>query len=330
MRRREFITLLGSAFAIVPGAAIRSDGSYTAGRSTALSVRRQSGSKGSDRRSSRGASKAWLDRGPQHTDRSALCERQRRPYASASGGTRAVGSRRACRLCYGIIGGFAKGDQHHSHRVRTGNRSGRGRLREELGATRREHHRVYAARIFNRRQMGGVAQRACAANRAGRDHLRSAKSRERPDTDRRLKHGAPPFRVQISEHPVRDAAEIERAVVPRLRADQTVVLSYCRVPLHRSSTNWSLRLANQHRLPAVYPFRYWVTSGGLAFYGIDNIDCTGRPRPMWIAYSRAKSRAICRSRTRPNSSLSSISRLPRHSASSRRIACWRATDEVIE
>jgi putative ABC transport system substrate-binding protein len=25
-------------------------------------------------------------------------------------------------------------------------------------------------------------------------------------------------------------------------------------------------------LPAVYPFRYWVTAGGLAFYGIDNIE----------------------------------------------------------
>jgi putative ABC transport system substrate-binding protein len=22
----------------------------------------------------------------------------------------------------------------------------------------------------------------------------------------------------------------------------------------------------------VYPFRYWVTAGGLAFYGIDNLD----------------------------------------------------------
>jgi putative tryptophan/tyrosine transport system substrate-binding protein len=31
-------------------------------------------------------------------------------------------------------------------------------------------------------------------------------------------------------------------------------------------------LANKLRLPAVYPFRYWVASGGLAFYGIDNIE----------------------------------------------------------
>ena len=32
-----------------------------------------------------------------------------------------------------------------------------------------------------------------------------------------------------------------------------------------------IALANKHRLPAVFPFRYWVTSG-TAFYGIDNIE----------------------------------------------------------
>jgi putative ABC transport system substrate-binding protein len=33
-----------------------------------------------------------------------------------------------------------------------------------------------------------------------------------------------------------------------------------------------IALAEQHRLPAVYPFRYWVVSGGLASYGIDNVE----------------------------------------------------------
>jgi putative ABC transport system substrate-binding protein len=36
--------------------------------------------------------------------------------------------------------------------------------------------------------------------------------------------------------------------------------------------NLVIDLANTHRLPAVYPFRYWVKSGGLAFYGLDNIE----------------------------------------------------------
>jgi putative ABC transport system substrate-binding protein len=44
-----------------------------------------------------------------------------------------------------------------------------------------------------------------------------------------------------------------------------------------SATNAAYRdrlisLAAKHRLPAVYPFRYYVTSGGLVSYGADNID----------------------------------------------------------
>jgi putative ABC transport system substrate-binding protein len=35
----------------------------------------------------------------------------------------------------------------------------------------------------------------------------------------------------------------------------------------------------RHRLPAVYPYRYFVTSGGLASYGVDNIDLYRRAAP---------------------------------------------------
>ena len=31
-------------------------------------------------------------------------------------------------------------------------------------------------------------------------------------------------------------------------------------------------LANEHRLPAIYPYRYFATAGGLAFYGVDLLD----------------------------------------------------------
>ena len=30
--------------------------------------------------------------------------------------------------------------------------------------------------------------------------------------------------------------------------------------------------AGQHRLPAIYPYRYFTTSGGLISYGVDNLD----------------------------------------------------------
>ena len=31
-------------------------------------------------------------------------------------------------------------------------------------------------------------------------------------------------------------------------------------------------LANEQRLPAIYPYRYFITAGGLAFYGVDLLD----------------------------------------------------------
>ena len=87
--------------------------------------------------------------------------------------------------------------------------------------------------------------------------------------------GAPPFHVQISEYPVRDAAEIERAVVTVAgKPNSGLVILPGPVP----SVHYELvvALVNKHRLPAVYPFRYWVTSGGLAFYGICERDaCSG-------------------------------------------------------
>jgi putative tryptophan/tyrosine transport system substrate-binding protein len=33
-----------------------------------------------------------------------------------------------------------------------------------------------------------------------------------------------------------------------------------------------VKLAAQHRLPAVYPFRYFVASGGLMSYGADTVE----------------------------------------------------------
>ena len=37
-----------------------------------------------------------------------------------------------------------------------------------------------------------------------------------------------------------------------------------------------ITLAARHRLPAVYPFRFWVTGGGLISYGPDLIEPIGR------------------------------------------------------
>lgn len=43
-------------------------------------------------------------------------------------------------------------------------------------------------------------------------------------------------------------------------------------PVTAVNRNVIIGLAAQHRLPAVYPFRYWAQAGGLVSYGIDQVD----------------------------------------------------------
>jgi putative ABC transport system substrate-binding protein len=82
---------------------------------------------------------------------------------------------------------------------------------------------------------------------------------------------APSFGIEVRPVDVRDAGEIERAITAFARSsnDGLVVTSNALASVHR---NLIITLAAQHRLPVVYPFRFFVTAGGLASYGPDTID----------------------------------------------------------
>jgi putative ABC transport system substrate-binding protein len=82
---------------------------------------------------------------------------------------------------------------------------------------------------------------------------------------------APSFGVELSPVDLRDAGEIERAVNVFARGPNggLIVTSSTFATVHRQTI---LSLAAQHRLPAVYPFRYAVTGGGLISYGPDPVD----------------------------------------------------------
>jgi len=86
-----------------------------------------------------------------------------------------------------------------------------------------------------------------------------------------IKDAEQQFQVRLSGHPVRDAAEIEDAIDTVAKAPNSglVILPGPVPSIHRAKL---IALANKHLLPAVYPFRYWTAAGGLAFYGIDNIE----------------------------------------------------------
>jgi putative tryptophan/tyrosine transport system substrate-binding protein len=82
---------------------------------------------------------------------------------------------------------------------------------------------------------------------------------------------APALGVRLTMSQVRDGTEIERAVqdfAQQLNGG-LVVLADPVTNLHRKLI---ISLAGQHRLPAVYSYRYFVTDGGLISYGIDPAD----------------------------------------------------------
>jgi putative ABC transport system substrate-binding protein len=86
-----------------------------------------------------------------------------------------------------------------------------------------------------------------------------------------LTAAAPTARVELTSTGVHNTVEIERAIdaTAGMPDGGIIVLPG---PGTSSRRDRIIALAAQHRLPAVYPFRYWVLSGGLASYGIDNIE----------------------------------------------------------
>jgi ABC-type uncharacterized transport system substrate-binding protein len=82
---------------------------------------------------------------------------------------------------------------------------------------------------------------------------------------------APSLGVEVSPVNVSDGGEIERAVTAfaRVLNGSLIVTASGLATVHR---DLFVTLAARHRLPAVYPSRFYVTAGGLISYGLDIID----------------------------------------------------------
>jgi putative ABC transport system substrate-binding protein len=79
------------------------------------------------------------------------------------------------------------------------------------------------------------------------------------------------LRVEVRPFDVRDAAEIDQAVTAFARQPNggLIVTASALAQMHRELF---IRLAALHRLPTVYPYRFYAVGGGLASYGVDQID----------------------------------------------------------
>jgi len=82
---------------------------------------------------------------------------------------------------------------------------------------------------------------------------------------------APSLKVELRPIDLRDADEIERAVVAFAGQPDggLIVTQGGQALLHRELI---VALAARHRLPAVYAYRTHVAGGGLVSYGIDNVE----------------------------------------------------------
>jgi ABC-type uncharacterized transport system substrate-binding protein len=82
---------------------------------------------------------------------------------------------------------------------------------------------------------------------------------------------APLLSVKPFAAEVHNAAEMERVIEQFARESDSALLV---LPDLFTATNRQsiIALAARHRLPAVYPFRYFVAGGGLTSYGPDTID----------------------------------------------------------
>jgi putative ABC transport system substrate-binding protein len=77
--------------------------------------------------------------------------------------------------------------------------------------------------------------------------------------------------VKVGDALVRDAGDLDSVIVEFANEPDggLIVLPSPIVASHRERIS---ALAAQHRLPAVYPYRFFVASGGLVSYGVDTAD----------------------------------------------------------
>jgi putative ABC transport system substrate-binding protein len=82
---------------------------------------------------------------------------------------------------------------------------------------------------------------------------------------------APALGVELSPIGVSDPGEIERTMAEFARGSNggLILVPTAQTLIHRELI---ITLAARHQLPTIYPYRYFVTAGGLMCYGPDEIE----------------------------------------------------------
>jgi putative ABC transport system substrate-binding protein len=86
-----------------------------------------------------------------------------------------------------------------------------------------------------------------------------------------IEAAAPTLDIEAISLPIHDGAEIEPTIA-RFAGQSEQGLIVLPHPLFFQNRDLIIVLAARHRLPAIYPFRYFATGGGLISYGIDPVE----------------------------------------------------------
>jgi putative ABC transport system substrate-binding protein len=107
---------------------------------------------------------------------------------------------------------------------------------------------------------------------------------------RSVQAAGPAFSIEAIPIPLNHASEIGPAISAQGREPGLALIA---IPDIFTTTHRGLIIASaaRHRLPALYPFRYYATEGGLISYGIDNIDLYRRAVPYLNRILRGESPA---------------------------------------
>ena len=116
-----------------------------------------------------------------------------------------------------------------------------------------------------------------------------------------FKVAAASFGIQGTAALVHDTSELESVLAAQAREPNggLIVMPDTFTTARRAEIT---ALAARHRLPTVYPFRYFAQSGGPPSYGLIWSMISGARRPMPIASLRARNRASFPSRAQSSSS----------------------------
>jgi putative ABC transport system substrate-binding protein len=122
-----------------------------------------------------------------------------------------------------------------------------------------------------------------------------------------IQSAASSFAVEVTAINLRDATEIERAIMA-FATTSSGGLIVTASPLAVVHRDFIVTLATRHKLPAIYFMRAFVAEGGLISYGPDFVDQYRGQRSTLIGSSRARSQPTCPYKLRPNTSWRSISK----------------------